>query len=108
MANLEDIVNRYVDTIMAFRKLAEETNDVLKEQDPAVFCQAVAEEMRRRGVSEDDIVSTVKGMIWGMGNWSSLQQEIEATPDLLHVLEKLKGGQTGSVEGSSRENGRKE
>jgi trehalose utilization protein len=92
----EELVKKYVDAIMTFREVVHEITNKLKEQDSIPFCQAVIKEMRGRGVSEDLIANTVKGMIWGQANWSAIEQEIESTPNILDAIENL-DGQTGSA-----------
>ena len=97
---MEDLVKRFVDLLVEYDELLDELCKV-EEQDVITFTQAVIKEMRGRGISEERIASTVKGMVWSQKRFGAVADEIKAMPDLVNVIEKLKGGQTGSVEGHS-------
>jgi hypothetical protein len=87
---MERLVKKCVDFVSTFQELAGEISNALNEQDDVVpFCQAIAEEMRKRGMSEDAINSVLKGVSLGMENWAALLQEIEAAPN---ILKPQKGG----------------
>jgi hypothetical protein len=82
---MERLVKRFVDLMSSFWELVDETRNVLNEQNIAPFCQAVAGEMRERGMSEDTINSVLKGVLWGKERWASLEHSISDDEDYCDV-----------------------
>lgn len=67
------IAKRFVDCFEEFDKIFEEARGL----DQDNLCSQIADEMRRRGMSEDRITMTLKGAAWGeKGGLEEIEEKI--------------------------------
>lgn len=86
---MEKIVKRYVDSLLALQEAVAE----LRGGDTVHFFEAVAEEMRQRGISEKRITNVLKGAYWRRKNWAELMEQLKESPSILDIKEPDKAGE---------------
>lgn len=76
---IEENVKKYVDLVLALREVVDE----LKGVGSIPFWEAVAKEMRGRGMSEVKIAGFLRGASWRRENWAAILKGMKESPSIL-------------------------